>query len=590
MEATEVGNYQPLPYLLPALALKASNDSSTGLWLSRLASAIPCLAFILLAVAMLWNGTSSSVLGLLIAITPMVLFVSSVMNPNGLELGACLAFAASVLRIARAPSPSRAPAWVWVGLAVSGAVAILAWQLGPVFVMGDLALGVVMLGPPGLSQLRRSGGRHFRHSAFTLIAAAILCLIYSLASGVSHSTFGLSPISQSLHAGLSQLDPVLRDSVGTFGSLTVHWLGAGRDRWLLAATVVLASAFPVLFYAWVYRFTGFGLQGRCLLPVMVLIPLLAGEMIHQRLGRLSSPRSADLLLGGAAALIAVFQAYAWWFNAKAAAGAPHTDRFYAHALWSPPARMVALDRACDPWVRRVAGVRSDLDAHHITSPRSIGARAAEPTVLASESFSLALSGNDGLNWPHLRATGGRLFELLRARGRHREEWDPGWNSSSRFRRDRDREGLSIGDGWLLADRDAPAKQRHSARRIWRRLVDEHGADVAEVTVRQDVRARKRELGWPVGEVFVPQVHAPGVEAEVDWSEALVVLAGVATMVHLFVMRASFSGAAFCQASLVETQQAFLELHVQAFEWFDGVFPEIRFEYVPRHIFGLLCPT
>ena len=48
-------------------------------------------------------------------------------------------------------------------------------------------------------------------------------------------------------------------------------------------------------------------------------------------------------------------------------------------------------------------------------------------------------------------------------------------------------------------------------------------------------------------------------------------------VHLFVMRASFSGAAFCQASLVETQQAFLELHVQAFEWFGGVFAEIRFD-------------
>lgn len=133
------------------------------------------------------------------------------------------------------------------------------------------------------------------------------------------------------------------------------------------------------------------------------------------------------------------------------------------------------------------------------------------------------------------------------------------------------------DGWLLSDRVAPRKQRHTARRIHRRLVDEHGADVAEVTVRQYVRARKRELGWPVGEVFVPQVHAPGMEGEVDWGEAEVVLAGVATMVHLFVMRASFSGAAFCQASLVETQQAFLELHVQAFEWFGGVFPSVRFD-------------
>jgi hypothetical protein len=46
---------------------------------------------------------------------------------------------------------------------------------------------------------------------------------------------------------------------------------------------------------------------------------------------------------------------------------------------------------------------------------------------------------------------------------------------------------------------------------------------------------------------------------------------------LFVMRASFSGAAFCQASPVETQQAFLELHVEAFEWFGGVFAEVRFD-------------
>jgi transposase len=136
---------------------------------------------------------------------------------------------------------------------------------------------------------------------------------------------------------------------------------------------------------------------------------------------------------------------------------------------------------------------------------------------------------------------------------------------------------SVIDGWLEADRAAPRKQRHTARRIHRRLVDEHGADVAESTVRQYVRARRRAMGFAVGEVFVPQVHAPGVEAEVDWGEALVVLGGVSVKVHLFVMRASFSGAAFWQASLVETQQAFLELHVQAFEWFGGVFPEIRFD-------------
>ena len=139
------------------------------------------------------------------------------------------------------------------------------------------------------------------------------------------------------------------------------------------------------------------------------------------------------------------------------------------------------------------------------------------------------------------------------------------------------------DGWLEADLDAPRKQRHTAKRIWARLVDEHGAVVAETTVRDYVRARRRAMGWPVGEVFVPQVHAPGVGGEVDWGQAKVLLAGVLTKVHLFLMRASFSGAAFCQASLVETQQAFLELHVQAFEWFGGVFEEIRFDNLPSAV-------
>src|SRR3954468_21529539 len=133
------------------------------------------------------------------------------------------------------------------------------------------------------------------------------------------------------------------------------------------------------------------------------------------------------------------------------------------------------------------------------------------------------------------------------------------------------------DAWLEADREAPRKQRHTARRIWVRLVDEHGVEVAETTVRDYVRARKRAMGWPVGEVFIPQVHAPGAQAEVDWGQAQVELAGARTKVHLFFMRSCFSGAAFSMASPVETQQAFLEGHALAFEWFDGVFAEVRYD-------------
>jgi transposase len=133
------------------------------------------------------------------------------------------------------------------------------------------------------------------------------------------------------------------------------------------------------------------------------------------------------------------------------------------------------------------------------------------------------------------------------------------------------------DSWLIEDREAPRKQRHTAKRVWQRLVDEHGAEVAETTVREYVRRRRRELGEPVEEVFVPQVHEPGVEAEVDWGEAVVEIAGQRRKLYLFLMRACYSGAAFVIAFERQSQQAFLEAHVEAFRFFGGTFALIRYD-------------
>jgi transposase len=133
------------------------------------------------------------------------------------------------------------------------------------------------------------------------------------------------------------------------------------------------------------------------------------------------------------------------------------------------------------------------------------------------------------------------------------------------------------DSWLLADLDAPPKQRHTARRVWERLCEECGVDVSERQVRRYVRARRRELGLPVDEVYVPLCHEPAAEAEVDWGEAKVVLAGVLRTVYLFLMCACFSGACFVQAFPRCTQQAFLEAHVEAFSFFGGCFGLVRYD-------------
>lgn len=133
------------------------------------------------------------------------------------------------------------------------------------------------------------------------------------------------------------------------------------------------------------------------------------------------------------------------------------------------------------------------------------------------------------------------------------------------------------EGWLIADKDAPKKQRHTARRIYQRLVDEEGAALAESTVRAYVKKRKRALGLDTPEAYCPQVHLPGAGAEVDWGEAEVVIEGSPVRVNLFLMRSSYSGAAFCWASVNQTQQAFLFAHTLAFEFFGGVYPEIRYD-------------
>jgi transposase len=133
------------------------------------------------------------------------------------------------------------------------------------------------------------------------------------------------------------------------------------------------------------------------------------------------------------------------------------------------------------------------------------------------------------------------------------------------------------DAWLIADREVPRKQRHTARRIWQRLVAEHGARLAEVTVSRYVSVRRVELGITDREVFISQVHPPGAEAAVDFGEFEILLAGAVVKVWMFVMRLSCSGKAFHVAYPTQAQEAFLAGHVAAFEYFGGVPGRIRYD-------------
>ena len=149
------------------------------------------------------------------------------------------------------------------------------------------------------------------------------------------------------------------------------------------------------------------------------------------------------------------------------------------------------------------------------------------------------------------------------------------------------EWVTVIDAWLIADEDAPRKQRHTARRIWQRLVAEHQATCAEVTVSRYVARRRGELGLATREVSIPQTHLAGAEAEVDFGEFYATIAGLVVKCWMFVMRLSHSGKAFHVGFATQAQEAFLEGHMLAFEYFGGVPGRIRYDNLKPAVIRVL---
>ena len=351
VEQSYTGNYPPLPYLLPAAALAVSHSADGALWLGRVASALPCLALIVLAFVFAISGGLWPLFGLLVALTPMSLFVGSLINPNGLQIAANLAFAVGLLRVVRDPrTVSRAEI---AAVAISGAVVVLAWQLGPLFAVCDLALAGALL------DRRRAGELLDRRGLIPVVAVAIsgsllLYAVWAAVSGLANGGVSFDQLRSHVTAALHQFEPILHQSVGSFGSVSIPvphglylaWLvialalGAAavavspwRLRVVAVATPLLAMLVPLVFFALIYVDTGWQLQGRYVLPLIALPPLLWGELVGR--ARAAVARFWLLPVAGIAAT-AVLQCWAWWTNARASASATHAFWFLANPVWNPP--------------------------------------------------------------------------------------------------------------------------------------------------------------------------------------------------------------------------------------------------------------
>jgi len=137
--------------------------------------------------------------------------------------------------------------------------------------------------------------------------------------------------------------------------------------------------------------------------------------------------------------------------------------------------------------------------------------------------------------------------------------------------------LKIIDDWLKNDKKEPKKQRHTARRIFNRLVKEHDYKGGESTVRRYVKMAKITLGIDVPKAFIPCDPEAGYEAEVDWGSAKAIISGKEVRLKFFCMRSKYSGKHFVRFYLCERQQAFFDAHIHAINFFGGIFPVLIYD-------------
>jgi len=132
--------------------------------------------------------------------------------------------------------------------------------------------------------------------------------------------------------------------------------------------------------------------------------------------------------------------------------------------------------------------------------------------------------------------------------------------------------LPVIDEILEADKDAPPKQRHTARRVFERLRDEYGYTGGITQVREAVAQARRHSK----EVFVPLSHRPG-HAQFDFGHAVVRIAGIETKAHLAVMTLPYSDTYFLSAYPAECTETFQAGNIAGFEFFGGVPRRISYD-------------
>ena len=301
--------YPPLLHIVAGIPHTVTSGL-TGVYVMRLWLALATAALFAWAGVLTYRLGRWAFTGLLFAVTPMVAFVSSTVNPSGITAASAALLVATWLS---GRERNRLTRRDLVAYAV-GALGLIATRRDGVFWLGALTvIALVHHGAPKrlLSAVTRRGSSRLR----VVLPAVIVVVVAAGALTLPwmwRFVDRRSSADRSIWHGIKTLRFYFDQIIGYFGwldtpmpseTMMLAYLAIGAliylgvasgdraDRRALAVTVGLMVAVPVAFAA--VRFPYF--QGRYMLPLWVALAMLAGAAVQRSTIRSVSPLPLGLM-------------------------------------------------------------------------------------------------------------------------------------------------------------------------------------------------------------------------------------------------------------------------------------------------------
>lgn len=299
-QVSYVGTYPPYVFAVPGVVMAHMPGAVSALYAGRFVLGFLTALLLAIAVRASWSVRAGpvSLLGTALAVSPMVLFLGTSLGANGIEAVGALALFTVVLRSAR-PDP---PRWLWPAGFAAAAASVLARPTGLLWLVLALMLAAALHGArPLVRAAVRGRGRLW--SALTVVPVVAAFVWDRLVQ--PHPAIDWHLVRESLTSVPADLRRITVEWVGVFGWASLRMTPWVYRIWLLLVAVLVLSAVLLgrtlrerllapgvavvsvvlvgVIDLLVFRQTYFPVYGRYTLPLGVLVPLVAGHVVVQRL-------------------------------------------------------------------------------------------------------------------------------------------------------------------------------------------------------------------------------------------------------------------------------------------------------------------